>query len=280
MASAEKKSAGQVLKEHGFRCKKKWGQNFIFDRNVLQRIVEAAEIKPGDGVFEIGAGAGTLTRALAEAGAQVVAVEIDPSLLPVLAEQLRGLNVTVINADILKTDMDALALEYGLKCPYKIVANLPYYITSPVIMGILENQYNFERMAIMVQWEVAQRLTAEPGGKDFGALTLAVAYYTEAKIEFKVPRQVFKPAPEVDSAVITLKKREQPPVKVADPPLMFKLIKASFGQRRKTLLNALSALGTDKEIIAGKLEMAGIDGRRRGETLTLEEYARLADIWQ
>jgi len=270
----------QVLKKHDFRFKRKWGQNFIFDLNLLKRIVAAAEIQPGDGVIEIGPGAGTLTRVLAEAGAQVVAVEIDPALLPVLQEQLQGLPVKIVLGDVLKTDLDKLAEEQGLKRPYKIVANLPYYITTPILMDILEKGYDFERLVIMVQWEVAQRKTAQPGNKDYGALTLALAYYTEAKILFKVPRQLFNPAPEVDSAVVSLKKRSQPSVDVYNTQILFKLIRAAFGQRRKTLLNALAGIGPDKEVIAEILRQAGIDGQRRGETLNLEEYARLANLWQ
>lgn len=280
MDNTGKSKVMQVLKKHDFRFKRKWGQNFIFDLNLLKRIVAAAEIQPGDGVIEIGPGAGTLTRVLAEAGAQVAAVEIDPALLPVLQEQLQGLPVKIVLGDVLKTDLDKLAEEQGLKRPYKIVANLPYYITTPILMDILEKGYDFERLVIMVQWEVAQRITAQPGNKDYGALTLALAYYTEAKILFKVPRQLFNPAPEVDSAVLSLKKRKQPPVEVYNPQVLFKLIKAAFGQRRKTLLNALASMGPDKELIAEILGQAGIDGQRRGETLNLEEYARLANLWE
>lgn len=278
----EKSNLKQILRKHDFHFKKRWGQNFISDRNMLERIVDAAEIQPGDGVIEIGPGAGTLTRALAETGAQVVALEIDKTLLPILEELLEGLDVKVILADVLKSDLDDIAREQGLKSPYKIVANLPYYITTPIIMKVLESNLDFERMVVMVQWEVAKRLTAEPGNKDFGAITLAIQYYTEAKILFKVPRQVFNPAPEVDSAVISLQKRERPPVDVSNPQLMFKLIKASFGQRRKTLLNALTAgsLGLAKGQITQLLEVAGIDGQRRGETLSIEEFSRLANIWQ
>lgn len=281
-AKSEKISVNQVLRKHGFHFKKKWGQNFLTDHNILQRIVTAADIHPGDSVIEIGPGAGTLTRALAESGAQIMALEIDQTLLPILEELLDGLNIKVINADVLKVDLDALAKEQGLKKPYKIVANLPYYITTPIIMKVLESNLDYERLVIMVQWEVAQRMTAKPGSKDNGAITLAIQYYTEAKILFKVPRQVFNPVPAVDSAVISLEKRKEPPVHVSDPPLMFKIIKASFGQRRKTLLNALSSvgLGLEREEISGRLRLAGIDGQRRGETLSIEEYARLTNLWQ
>lgn len=275
-------SVKKVLRKHDFRYKHKWGQNFIFDRNLLKRIAGAAEIEQGEGVIEIGAGAGTLTRVLSEAGARVLAVEIDPALLPVLREQLQGLTAEIVQADVLQVNLDDLAEEHGLKRPYKVVANLPYYITTPIIMNILENDYDYERLVIMVQWEVARRLTALPGSKDFGAITLALEYHTEARILFKVPRQAFNPVPEVDSAVISLKKRAKPPVNVYNSKLLFKLIKGAFGQRRKTLLNALSnaGLGLAKEDITRRLQMAGIDGQRRGESLTLEEYARLANSWE
>ncbi len=271
----------QILQKYGFHFKKKWGQNFIYDRNILQRIAAAAEIRPGDSVIEIGPGAGTLTKVLALSGAKVVAVEIDRSLLPVLAEQLEGLDVKIVEADVLKVNLDDLAAGHGLRKPYKIVANLPYYITTPIIMDILESNYDYERIVIMVQWEVARRLTAQPGSKEFGSVTLAVQYYTEAEILFKVPRQAFNPMPEVDSAVIALQKREKPPVDVSDPQLLFKLIKASFGQRRKTLLNALVAAerGLNKTAVQDRLNRAGLDGQRRGETLSLEEYARLVNVW-
>jgi len=280
MDTTEKAKVMQSLRKYDFHFKRKWGQNFIFDLNLLKRIAGSAGIQPGEGVIEIGSGAGTLTRVLAEAGAQVVAIEIDPALIPILKEQLHGLTAKVVPGDVLQLNLDELAEEHDLRKPYKVVANLPYYITTPIIMNILESDYQFERLVIMVQWEVAQRLTAKPGSKDFGAITLAVDYYTEAKILFKVSRQMFNPAPEVDSAVISLTKRPQPPVDVYNPRLLFKLIKAAFGQRRKTLLNALGSLGSEKEAVAECLRQADIDGQRRGETLSLQEYARLANIWE
>lgn len=274
-------SAAALLKKHGFHYKKKLGQNFIFDRNLLKKIVEAADIKPGDRVVEIGPGAGTLTRELAEAGAEVLAVEIDKSLLPVLQEVLEGLSVKVIQGDILKLNLDEITKENNLREPYKIVANLPYYITTPVIMHLLENRYKLDELIIMVQLEVAERLAAQPGGKDYGAITLAVKYYTEPRILFKVPGKMFTPSPAVDSAVIILKKRKTSPVDVYNPKLMFKIIKGAFGQRRKTLLNALSSVSPplSRTEIAEILEAAGINKERRGETLSLEEYAKLANLW-
>ena len=272
----------QMLKKHGFYFKKKWGQNFLLNQNLLSRIAAAAALKPGDSVVEIGAGAGTLTKILAQSGAKVLAIEIDPSLLPVLNENLDGYDVTIIRGDVLKLDLDKLTAENGLQWPYKIVANLPYYITTPIIMNILENEYHVDLMVMLLQWEVAIRLTAQAGNKEYGASTLTVQYYTEPKILFKVPRQFFKPVPEVDSAVLLLERLVQPRVKVKNEKLMFKIIKAAFGQRRKMLLNALTAVNPKlkKEQLPEVLEKAGIEGQRRGETLSLEEFARLADVWQ
>lgn len=269
-----------VLKRHGFHFKKKWGQNFLLDKNMLRRMAKAAGIGPGDSVVEIGPGAGTLTRVMAEEGARVLAVEIDTSLLPVLEEVLAGQDkVIIIPGDVLKMNLDELAGRYGLEQPYKIVANLPYYITTPLLMNILENEYHFELLVIMVQWEVAQRLTARPGSKEYGAVSLAVDYYAETKILFKVPRHLFVPVPEVDSAVVCLKRRTNHPVCVKDKELMFRLIRAAFNQRRKTLSNALRAVepALAKDELIDVLEKAGIDSRRRGETLSLEEFARLAE---
>lgn len=274
-------SPAALLKKHGFHYKKRLGQNFIFDRNLLKKIVEAAEIQPGDRVIEIGPGAGTLTRELAEAGAEVLAVELDNTLLPILQEALKGLNVEVVHGDVLKLDLEELAQEKNLKAPYKLVANLPYYITTPVIMHLLENRYRLERIIIMVQLEVAERLIAEPGSKDYGAITLAVNYYTEPRILFRVPAKMFTPSPAVDSALIELRIRKERPVDVYDPGLMFKIIKGAFSQRRKTLQNALSSVSPplDRAAISNILEKAGIAKERRGETLSLAEFAKLANCW-
>lgn len=282
MVGLAKEGLMNVLKKHGFHFKKKWGQNFILDTNLLKRIAASAQLEPGDRVAEIGPGAGTLTRVLAETGAHVLAVEIDPALIPVLEETLAGLQVKIVQGDVLKLNLDELMASAGLEWPYKVVANLPYYITTPVLMDLLEKDYHLDIMVLMVQLEVAERLTALPGGKECGAISLAVQYYTEPKILFKVPRHLFNPAPDVDSAVLFLRRRQIPPVHVYNPSLMFKIIKAAFGQRRKTLLNALSSLdGTmEKRQIIDILSRAAIDSQRRGETLSLEEYARLANIWQ
>ncbi len=271
-----------ILKKNNFRFKKKWGQNFITDKNLLHKIVQAAQIKPDDEVIEIGPGAGTLTKALAEAEARVLAVEIDTDLIPVLKENLAGLNVEIIQGDILQQNLDELACAKKFSLPYKIVANLPYYITTPIIMDILENKYNFELMTIMVQWEVAERLTAHPGKKEYGAITLAMEYYCQAEIVCKVSRHLFKPTPNVDSAVLVLKRRLEPTVHVYNEELMFKIIKAAFGQRRKTLLNALGNVQDtrDKTQISKILEKSGINPQRRGETLTLQEFSNLANTWE
>ncbi len=273
--------AAALLKKQGFRYKKKWGQNFIFNTNLLRRIVGGAEVAPGDRVLEIGAGAGTLTRILAEAGAAVLAIEIDNELIPTLEKTTQGSDVTILQGDVLKLDLDELTKQHGFAWPYKIVANLPYYITTPVIMNILENKYHFEQMVIMVQREVAARLTAVPGTKDYGAISLAVRYYTEPSVLFKVDRRQFYPAPEVDSAVVLLQKRKQSPVDVYNEGLMFKIIKAAFGQRRKMLLNALQMVepNLSKDKLQLILQENGIDPRRRGETLSLQEYAMLANSW-
>lgn len=271
-----------ILHKHGFRFKKKWGQNFLFDKNILGKMVETAGVAKGDRVVEIGPGAGSLTQLLAEKEARVMAVEIDPALIPVLRETLAGQDVTLVQGDILKMDLDKVTAGHHMEWPYKVVANLPYYITTPVLLYLLENSFHIESITVMVQWEVAKRLTAGPGTKDYGAVTLAVDYYTEAGLMFKVPRNLFRPAPEVDSAVIHLRRRKAPPVDVRDEAFMFRLIKAAFGQRRKTLLNALGSLGegAERATIAAALAKAGLDGQRRGETLSLKEFACLANAWQ
>jgi 16S rRNA (adenine1518-N6/adenine1519-N6)-dimethyltransferase len=270
-----------VLREQDFHFKKRWGQNFIFDLNLLRRIVAEAGIEAGDRVVEIGPGAGTLTRELLEKGAQVLAVEIDPALLPVLEKVLGGTKGIVVQGDALKTNFDQMTAAYGLEHPYKVVANLPYYITTPLIMRLLENRYQIEDIVVMVQKEVAERLTASPGTKEYGAVTLAVEYHAEAEILFPISRRLFQPVPEVDSALLRLKPRKVPLVQVCDEQLLFKIIKAAFGQRRKTLVNSLTAMeaGLAKMEIVEVLANAGIEPHTRGEALSLAQFAQLTNLW-
>ena len=273
----------EALQKYGFTFQKKFGQNFLIDSHVIKKIIAAAEITKDDIVVEIGPGMGTLTQYLAEAAGKVYAVEIDKALIPILADTLSEYdNVTVINDDILKVDINALA--YGEDAPkrkVKIVANLPYYITTPIIMGILEKNVNVSYMVVMVQKEVAERMDASPGNKDYGALSLAVQYRAETYLAANVPPNVFLPRPNVGSAVIRLKVYDEPKVSVNDEKLMFKLIKASFGERRKTLQNGISnypELSFTKDEVAAALRQMGLDERIRGEKLSLEEFARLSDI--
>ncbi|SFG99068.1 16S rRNA (adenine1518-N6/adenine1519-N6)-dimethyltransferase [Desulfotomaculum arcticum] len=272
-----------LLGRYNFRIKKGFGQNFLIDNNIIKKIVEAAELKSTDTVVEIGPGLGSLTRRLSERAGRVIALEIDRTLLPILEETLGEYdNVTLIEADALKTDFNRVVGEYsGPVAQYKIVANLPYYITSPLIMHFLENSFNVSRIVIMVQEEVARRLTAKPGSKEYGALTIAVNYYASVETAFRVPRTVFIPKPEVGSAVVCLDVRDGPPVSVLNRDNFFALVKAAFQQRRKTLLNALSAVDREysREDWLGMLGEAGIDPSRRGETLDLGEFAILANIY-
>ena len=270
-----------ILQRYGFRFQKKFGQNFLIDPHVLEKIVSAAGITEDDFVVEIGPGIGTLTQYLAHAAREVCAVEIDRNLLPILEDTLSAWNnVTVIHQDILKTDLKKLAEEKNQGRPMKIVANLPYYITTPIIMGLLEKQVPMESMTVMVQKEVAQRMKAEPGTKDFGALSLAVRYYAEPYLAANVPPNCFIPRPNVGSAVIRLTRREQPPVQTKDPARMFRLIRAAFQQRRKTLLNSLRndpGLQLSRETAEAAIRGCGLDPSVRGETLDLADYAALAD---
>ncbi len=273
-----------LLQRHRFRIKKKFGQNFLIDGNIIEKILIAAELNNMDIVVEIGPGVGTLTYRLAKIARQVIAVEIDRTVLPLLTETLDGLdNVVLVEADALKIDFEQLVQERvgALADGYKVVANLPYYITTPLIMHLLEKRSFACKIIIMVQEEVARRLTASPGTKDYGALTVAVNYYAEVEMAFKVPRTVFLPRPEVDSAVVSMTVRRNPAVSVINEQIYFTLVRAAFQQRRKTLLNALG--GVDKELPRNKwlyiLQQAEIDPARRGETLNLQEFAHLADAY-
>lgn len=272
-----------ILNKYGFNFQKKFGQNFLIDTHVLEKIIRAANITKDDFIVEIGPGIGTMTQYLCEAAREVVAVEIDKNLIPILENDTLSAydNVTVINQDILKLDLNKLVQERNNGKPVKVVANLPYYITTPIIMGLFENDTPIENITVMVQKEVAQRMQVGPGTKDYGALSLAVQYYAEPYIVANVPPNCFMPRPNVGSAVIQLTKHIEKPVKVKDEKLMFKLIRASFNQRRKTLQNGLnnsSELNFTKEEIINAIEEAGFSPTIRGEALTLEGFARLADI--
>ena len=271
----------EVLQKYGFHFQKKFGQNFLIDEHVLDKIIRAAGVTKDDMVLEIGPGIGTMTQYLAEAAREVVAVEIDKNLIPILADTLQDYdNVTVINEDILKVDIAALAAERNGGRPIKVVANLPYYITTPIIMGLFEKQVPIDNITVMVQKEVADRMQAGPGTKDYGALSLTVQYYAEAYIAANVPPNCFIPRPGVGSAVIRLTCHKEPPVQCQDPALLFKLIRASFNQRRKTLQNGLnnsSELSYSKEQIAQAIESLGWNPSVRGEALTLQQFAQLAE---
>lgn len=271
-----------VLQKYGFNFQKKFGQNFLIDTGVLERIIAAAEITKEDCVLEIGPGIGTMTQYLAENAGEVVAVEIDKALIPILQDTLSDYdNVTVINEDILKVDINKIVQEKNQGRPIKVVANLPYYITTPIIMGLFENHVPLKSITIMVQKEVADRMQVGPGTKDYGALSLAVQYYAKPRIVANVPPNCFIPRPNVGSAVIRLTRYDEPPVKVKDERKMFALIRASFNQRRKTLINSLAnapELKLSKEAVAEALEKMGLSPTIRGEALTLEQFARLSDL--
>ncbi|MCL6446543.1 MAG: 16S rRNA (adenine(1518)-N(6)/adenine(1519)-N(6))-dimethyltransferase RsmA [Armatimonadetes bacterium] len=290
-------SLPKILAEHGFRCRKRWGQNFLVDENILRKITAAARLSPADIVVEIGAGTGVLTRALAQNAGLVVAVEIDRRLMPVLTENLKDFdNVELVFRDALALDFDALVKEKaaGRAGPpaavpaYKVVANIPYAITTPLLLHLLRGKFHFSFLLLMVQQEVARRLVAGPKDGDYGAFSIVVQYYTEPKILFRVPRTVFYPRPEVDSAVVCLERRIKPAVEVPDEDLFFGLVRSAFGQRRKTILNALaggpptaaappgSARGLTRDAWRKILQAAGIDPGRRGESLGSEEFAALA----
>ena len=271
-----------VLQRYGFNFQKKYGQNFLIDTHVLDKIIGAAEIGPDDFVLEIGPGIGTMTQYLAEAAREVVAVEIDTKLIPILEDTLKEYdNVTVLNEDILKVDICKIAEEKNNGKPIKVVANLPYYITTPIIMGLFESEVPLDSITVMVQKEVADRMQVGPGTKDYGALSLAVQYYAKPYIVANVPPNCFIPRPAVGSAVIRLTRYQEKPVKVNDATFMFKIIRASFNQRRKTLQNGLynsSELRIPKEKTAKALEEMGLAPTIRGEKLSLEEFAQLSDI--
>ena len=271
-----------VLQRYGFNFHKKYGQNFLIDTHVLDKIIGAAQIGPDDFVLEIGPGIGTMTQYLAEAAREVVAVEIDTKLIPILQDTLKEYdNVTVLNEDILKVDIRKIAEEKNGGKPIKVVANLPYYITTPIIMGLFESEVPLDSITVMVQKEVADRMQVGPGTKDYGALSLAVQYYAEPYIVANVPPNCFIPRPAVGSAVIRLTRYQEKPVKVNDASFMFKIIRASFNQRRKTLQNGLynsSELRIPKEKTVAALEEMGLTPTIRGEKLSLEEFAQLSDI--
>ena len=272
----------EILQKYNFNFQKKFGQNFLIDTSVLDRIIAAAEITKEDCVLEIGPGIGTMTQYLAESAGEVVAVEIDKNLIPILEDTLSEYsNVTVINDDILKVDVNKIVEEKNGGKPVKVVANLPYYITTPIIMGLFENHVPLKSITIMVQKEVADRMQVGPGTKDYGALSLAVQYYAKPEIVANVPPNCFIPRPNVGSAVIRLTRYEKPPVQVNDEKRMFALIRASFNQRRKTLVNGLgsaSELGVSKERVAAVLEEMQLSPTIRGEALTLEQFARLSNL--
>jgi 16S rRNA (adenine1518-N6/adenine1519-N6)-dimethyltransferase len=270
----------EILQKYHFNFQKKFGQNFLIDTNVLERIVEAAGVTGDDCVLEIGPGIGTLTQYLAESAREVIAVEIDKNLIPILGETLSAYNnVTVLQADILKVDMEALAKEHNHGKPIKVVANLPYYITTPIVMALLESNVPIDSITIMVQREVAERMQVGPGTKDYGALSLAVQYYARPEIAANVPPNCFMPRPSVGSTVIVLHRYEEPPVQTDDAGFMFSLIRASFNQRRKTMVNGLLGgnVGLSKEQILKALERMGLSPSVRGEALTLAQFAQLSN---
>lgn len=271
-----------ILQKYNFNFQKKFGQNFLIDTRVLEKIMSAAEITKNDFVLEIGPGIGTMTQYLCEHAREVAAVEIDKNLIPILTETLNVYhNVQVIHGDILKIDMKHLVQEKNHGNPIKVVANLPYYITTPIIMGLFDSHVPIDSITIMVQKEVAERMQAIPGSKDYGALSLAVQYYAEPKIAAHVPPNCFIPRPAVGSAVIRLSRHQEPPVQIANEKLMFALIRASFNQRRKTLVNGLNNapnIACSKQQILSALQEMDLPANVRGETLTLSQFAQLSNL--
>ena len=276
------KNTIEILQKYNFNFQKKFGQNFLINTGVLEDIIDAAEVTDEDMVLEIGPGIGTMTQYLCENARQVIAVEIDTNLIPILKDTLSAYdNVRIINDDILKVDINELAREYNNGRPIKVVANLPYYITTPIIMGLFESHVPIESITVMVQKEVADRMQAGPGTKDYGALSLAVQYYSKPQIVVNVPPSCFMPQPKVGSTVISLRRHQQPVVQVEDEKLMFKVIRASFNQRRKTLANGLNNYGginLTKEQIQQSIEELGVPVNIRGEALSLEQFACLSNI--
>lgn len=265
-----------ICKRFDIKMSKKLGQNFLIKRGIVDEIVKAADLQEGEPVLEIGPGIGTLTQGLAQSGANVTAIELDTRLLEVLDTTLAQYsNVTIVHGDVLKLDVPSIMNNE----PFKVVANLPYYITTPIIMSLLESRLPIERLVIMVQKEVALRMVAKPGTKDYGALSVAVQYYTEPDIVLDVPPKSFLPAPAVTSSVIRCVLRDKPPVDVIDEKLFFRVVKAGFAQRRKTFANTMKTTGLSKDRIEELLAKANIDGQRRGETFTLQEFADVANAW-
>ncbi len=271
----------ETIKRYDFAFQKKFGQNFLIDEHVLNKIIAASGVTKKDVVLEIGPGFGTMTQYLAEAAKEVIAVEIDKALIPILQETLQDYdNITLMNEDILKVDIRALVEEKNGGRPIKVVANLPYYITTPIIMGLFEGHVPLDNITVMVQKEVAQRMQAGPGTKDYGALSLAVQFYACPYIVANVPPNCFIPRPSVGSAVIRLSRWDDPPVQVQDEKFMFALIRASFNQRRKTLQNSLvnGGIGVEKEQVMSALKQMNLPPAVRGEALTLEQFAKLSDL--
>ena len=265
-----------ICKRFDIKMSKKLGQNFLIKRGIVDEIVHAAELTPGEPVLEVGPGIGTLTQGLAQSGADVTAIELDRRLLEVLDTTLASYdNVRIVHGDVLKLDVPTIMNHK----PFKVVANLPYYITTPIIMSLLESKLPIERLVVMVQKEVALRIVAKPGTKDYGALSVAVQYYTEPDIVLDVPPKSFLPAPAVTSSVIRCVLRDKPPVDVIDEKLFFRVVKAGFAQRRKTFSNTMKTTGLSKDRIEELLAKANIDGQRRGETFTLQEFADVANAW-
>ena len=265
-----------ICKRFDIKMSKKLGQNFLIKRGIVDEIVHAAELTSGEPVLEVGPGIGTLTQGLAQSGADVTAIELDRRLLEVLDTTLASYdNVRIVHGDVLKLDVPTIMNHK----PFKVVANLPYYITTPIIMSLLESKLPIERLVVMVQKEVALRMVAKPGTKDYGALSVAVQYYTKPDIVLDVPPKSFLPAPAVTSSVIRCVLRDKPPVDVIDEKLFFRVVKAGFAQRRKTFANTMKTTGLSKDRIEELLAKANIDGQRRGETFTLQEFADVANAW-